>query len=57
MKYYQWCVGGNGGLLRPNIEGTGPIGEADYEAIRKIYRGIGITPRDGGDFELGRTSA
>jgi 4-hydroxy-tetrahydrodipicolinate synthase len=57
MKYYQWCVGGDGGLLRPNIEGTGRIGEADYEAIRAMYRSLGITPRDDGDFELGRTSA
>jgi 4-hydroxy-tetrahydrodipicolinate synthase len=57
MKYYQWCVGGNGGLLRPNIEGTGPIDESERETIRAIYRGLGITPRDDGDFETGRTRA
>jgi 4-hydroxy-tetrahydrodipicolinate synthase len=55
MKYYQWCVGGNGGLLRPNIEGTGPISDADREAIRESYRNLGIAvSSDDGTFDAGR---
>ncbi len=56
MKYYQWCVGGNGGLLRPNIEGTSPLDAAARQAIRESYAGIGITvPAEDGSFEAGRT--
>jgi 4-hydroxy-tetrahydrodipicolinate synthase len=57
MKYYQWCVGGNGGMLRPNIEGTAPLDEAARQAIHDIYASIGITVAEGGDFEAGRTRA
>jgi 4-hydroxy-tetrahydrodipicolinate synthase len=58
MKYYQWCVGGNGGLLRPNIEGTGPLDAAARFAIRESYASIGITvPADDAGFELGRARA
>ncbi len=55
MKYYQWCVGGNGGLLRANIEGTGPLDEASRAAIRDSYASLGITvPSDDSGFEAGR---
>ena len=58
MKYYQWCVGGNGGLLRPSVEGAGPIGAENREAIRNAYRGLGIDiSADDADFENGRVNA
>ncbi|MBI4447118.1 MAG: hypothetical protein HY645_14585 [Acidobacteria bacterium] len=39
IKYYQWCVGGNGGLLRgPNVY------QRDFDAIRSAYLAIGIEP-------------
>jgi len=47
MKYYQWCTGGNGGLL--------PLKPAEYlpvldsrgrESIRNTYKKAGITPVD-----------
>ena len=58
MKYYQWCVGGNGGLLRPNEEGTGPIDDAARQAIRSAYAQIGISTPDGeASFAAGRAQA
>ncbi|MEE9911583.1 MAG: dihydrodipicolinate synthase family protein [Deltaproteobacteria bacterium] len=43
LKYYQWCTGGNGGLIR-NLPGV-PVPVLDAEArhlIRKTYRQVGI---------------
>ncbi|MBN1663601.1 MAG: dihydrodipicolinate synthase family protein [Deltaproteobacteria bacterium] len=44
-KYYQWVVGGNGGLLR-NLnyknELVQPLDENEREKIRKIYRDMGM---------------
>jgi 4-hydroxy-tetrahydrodipicolinate synthase len=55
MKYYQWCVGGNGGLLRPNQEGTGPLDAAARASIRATYASIGIVvPDDDASFDAGR---
>lgn len=43
QKYYQWCVGGNGGLVRPPVP---ELTAQDREAIKATYRAIGITPRE-----------
>lgn len=52
LKYYQWCVGGNGGLLRaprdPH-ERQFPLRPQDRAAIRAAYQSIGITPREADD--------
>jgi len=59
LKYYQWCVGGNGGLLRepwdPN-ERDFPLTPADREAIKSSFRSIGIEPTSDPDecFVVGR---
>ncbi|MDA8140506.1 MAG: dihydrodipicolinate synthase family protein [Desulfobacteraceae bacterium] len=47
MKYFQWCVGGNGGLIRllPGHHGNVPVLDAaGRELIRKTYHTIGIDP-------------
>ena len=38
MKYYQWCVGGNGGLLRPGSAIEPPPDPAGRETIRHAFR-------------------
>jgi 4-hydroxy-tetrahydrodipicolinate synthase len=52
LKYYQWCTGGNGGLLRtpddPN-EREFPLRAADRELIGESFRAIGIEPRQDDD--------
>lgn len=45
MKYFQWCGGGNGGLIRnlhnPNV----PVLDAAARSlIRETFRMVGITP-------------
>ncbi len=61
LKYYQWCVGGNGGLLRepwdPN-EREFPLTPADRQAIKEGFRTIGIEPTADPDecFIVGRTA-
>ena len=48
MKYFQWCTGGNGGLVRnlPSIPaGLIPVlDEAARNLIRKSYQKVGISP-------------
>lgn len=64
MKYMQWCVGGNGGLIRddaPGFENQARIMPAlDTESrtqIRDTYRAAGITPREGEEeFLVGRSA-
>jgi 4-hydroxy-tetrahydrodipicolinate synthase len=59
MKYYQWCVGGNGGLLRPSDD-VEPAPDDDARAtIRAAYRSAGITLSDSDDttFARGRAHA
>ncbi len=57
LKYHQWCVGGNGGYLRPH---TGPAEETDVtpkqrEMIRAAFKAIGIEPRQNDEeFNVGR---
>jgi 4-hydroxy-tetrahydrodipicolinate synthase len=61
LKYYQWCVGGNGGLLRepwdPN-EREFPLRPAERRAMRAAYRLIGIEPTGDDDavFVVGRAA-
>lgn len=60
LKYYQWAVGGNGGLLReaqdPN-EREFPLRPQDREAIKAALRRIGIEPRtDDQTFVVGRSA-
>ncbi len=62
LKYYQWCVGGNGGLLREAMdpaEREFPLRPQDRQAIRNAYKTIGITTRDAEDgaFETGWAAA
>jgi len=64
MKYMQWCVGGNGGLIRddaPGIESQArimPILDAESrQQIRETYRAAGIEPREGDEeFLVGRAA-
>ena len=49
MKYYQWSVGGNGGLISVKGQTPDQIGtltEAGRRLIRDTYRKIGITTVD-----------
>jgi 4-hydroxy-tetrahydrodipicolinate synthase len=55
MKYYQWCVGGNGGLIRPG-SGVEPAPDAETRrSIRATFERIGIrVPDDDASFPAGR---
>ncbi len=47
LKYYQWCVGGNGGLMREAddpAERVFPVTAAEREHVKAAYRSIGIEP-------------
>ena len=61
LKYYQWCMGGNGGLLReaedPN-EGLFPLRTEDRAHIRKAFGSIGLEPTADSDevFVVGRAA-
>jgi 4-hydroxy-tetrahydrodipicolinate synthase len=61
LKYYQWCTGGNGGLLRqpldPN-EAKFPLNASERKHIRDSYGLIGITPTSDPDecFVVGRAA-
>jgi 4-hydroxy-tetrahydrodipicolinate synthase len=47
MKYYQWAVGGNGGLLPLKASEAVPLIDAkDRQRIRSTYEKCGITPVD-----------
>ncbi|MCL4792724.1 MAG: dihydrodipicolinate synthase family protein [Gammaproteobacteria bacterium] len=61
LKYYQWCMGGNGGLLReaedPN-EREFPLRPDERAHIRKGYQSIGLSPTADPDevFVVGRAA-
>ena len=59
MKYYQWCVGGNGGLLRPGPDVEPPPDADDKQSIQEAYRNAGISLRDRDDatFACGRAQS
>jgi len=55
MKYFQWCGGGNGGLIRDT--GASPdhvpvLDAAGRQLIRETYKKVGITPVDAPDEEF-----
>ena len=48
LKYYQWCVGGNGGLPRlpsDTMEQQFPLTPEQRKTIKAAYRAIGIEPQ------------
>ena len=48
IKYDQWLVGGNGGLIRPPAGDYVPtLDKAGRDGIANAYRSIAITPREG----------
>jgi 4-hydroxy-tetrahydrodipicolinate synthase len=53
-KFYQWCVGGNGGVTRqPSMK----IHQHEMEQIRMAYRMIGINPKSyDEEFYMGRSN-
>ncbi|MBA3037494.1 MAG: dihydrodipicolinate synthase, partial [Desulfobacterium sp.] len=55
MKYFQWCGGGNGGLLRDThapVEQVPILDEAARKLIKETYLKVGITPVDAPDEEF-----
>lgn len=52
QKYYQWCVGGNGGPVRqPSMK----LHQHDMDMTKIAFRSIGITPREpDAEFYAGR---
>jgi 4-hydroxy-tetrahydrodipicolinate synthase len=59
MKYYQWAVGGNGGLLPLKVSDAVPLIDAkDRQRIRSTYAKCGITPvdRPEEEFVVGRAA-
>ena len=47
MKYFQWCVGGNGGLIRDlhqPVDRVPILDEPDRRRIKETYRKVGIEP-------------
>lgn len=61
LKYYQWCVGGNGGLLRlaeDPAEREFPLRPAERDQMKAAYRLIGIEPSGDPDeaFVVGRAA-
>jgi hypothetical protein len=52
MKYHQWVVGGNGGLIREPQEVKAVLDSAGRAAIKDTCRSIGITPYDGPEEEF-----
>ncbi|MBN1662438.1 MAG: dihydrodipicolinate synthase family protein [Deltaproteobacteria bacterium] len=61
MKYFQWCGGGNGGLLRDlhePVEKVPVLDEGARKLIRDTYRKVGITPVEVPDeeFMVGKTA-
>ena len=54
QKYYQWCVGGNGGLTRqPSMK----VHQHEMEATKMAFRMIGIDPREPDEeFYVGRAN-
>lgn len=61
LKYYQWCAGGNGGVMREPWdpgEREFPLRPDERKAIKQAFRAIGIEPREDADecFVVGRAS-
>ncbi len=61
LKYYQWCMGGNGGLLRladDPAEREFPLKPNERDDVRAAYRSIGIEPTTDDDemFIVGRAA-
>lgn len=60
LKYYQWCVGGNGGLAGPKMTDQGHtfvVRREERERIRNAYRAMGIEPApDEEQFIVGRAA-
>ena len=59
LKYYQWCVGGNGGLMRPPenpVERAFTLSPEQRKHVDEAYRAIGIEPVGGelDSFAVGR---
>ncbi|MBN1382447.1 MAG: dihydrodipicolinate synthase family protein [Deltaproteobacteria bacterium] len=55
MKYFQWCGGGNGGLIRDlhePVEKVPVLDEAARKLIKDTYRKVGIRPVDAPDEEF-----
>jgi hypothetical protein len=42
-KYYQWCVGGNGGYTRQPVM---RMDQRDMETHKSVLRELGITPSE-----------
>lgn len=60
IKYYQFCVGGNGGPMRvdPEFPDIPPVGAEDMAFVRESYRRIGVPVTDLPDaaFRVGRVN-
>ncbi|MFW9874019.1 MAG: hypothetical protein ACFFG0_13005 [Candidatus Thorarchaeota archaeon] len=55
MKYFQWCSGGNGGLIRDTyapIDQVPILDEAGRNLIKETYKKVGIIPVDVPDDEF-----
>ena len=55
MKYFQWCGGGNGGLLREThapVEQVPVLDSAARNLIKETFRKVGISPLDAPDEEF-----
>jgi 4-hydroxy-tetrahydrodipicolinate synthase len=54
QKYYQWCVGGNGGMVRqPSMK----VHQHELDQTKQGFRMIGIEPREPDEeFYVGRVS-
>ena len=55
MKYFQWCGGGNGGLIRDlhePVEKVPVLDETARKLIRDTYRKVDITPVDAPEEEF-----
>ena len=51
LKYYQWCVGGNGGLTRHPLR----LHKHQLADVKQAFRAAGITPREPDEeFYVGR---
>jgi hypothetical protein len=42
LKYYQWCVGGNGGLTRHPFR----LYKHELMEVKMVLRSVGIMPRE-----------
>lgn len=61
MKYFQWCGGGNGGLIRDlhePVEKVPVLDEAARKRIKETFLKVGITPINApdGEFVVGKAA-